>query len=157
MNNLDSYDPRHRRIHSGFLVGMIAAAIMIAVHLFFLLIFQWTNRGDWIAWGIQLVVYFFSSQVAAQRHYDAQERSPEALRGVRAAGVGAALTTSLIIWACIVVRWLLQDAFGISVMAEPFGLLCRVPLDVLAAIGIGTWGGRIVEKKYGTFEGYRSD
>ncbi len=157
MNNLDPDSPKRKTMHAGFRVGFIAAAIMVAVHLFLLLIFRGENRGDLLAWGIQLFVYFFGSQVAAQQHYNSQERDPDALRGVRAAGVGAALTTSFCIWVYIILRGVFRDALGIIVLVEPFSLFCMIIADVLLAIGLGTWGGRIVEKKYKGFEGYNSD
>jgi hypothetical protein len=145
--------PKRKKINAGFLVGMIAAALMIFVQLFFLLIFKGNNTGDWIALILQLVVYFFASQAAAQRHYNSQEREIDSLRGVRAAGIGAAVTTSLIMWVYIFVRGIVRDAMGISISIEPFSLFCMVVVDVLLAIGIGAWGGSIVEKKY-KIQGY---
>ena len=145
-----SYNPNSpkRKINAGILIGLIAAAIMVFVQLFFLLIFTGTNTGDWIALGIQLFVYFFASQAAAQRQYNSQERDIDPLRGVRAAGIGAAITTSLLMWVYIIIRGVVRDALGIDVIIEPFSLFCMIVVDVLLAIGIGAWGGSIVVKKY---------
>jgi len=150
--SLDPIPSKRRKIHAGFLVGMIAAMIMVAVQLFFLLIFLNTNNGDLIALGIQLVVYFLASQIAAQRHYDGNvsTNNIEPLAGVRAAGIGAAITTSLIMWGYIIVRGVVRDAMGITVTVEPFSLFCMIVVDVLLAIALGAWGGTIVVNKYKT-------
>ena len=145
--SFDPYKPK-RKMNAGILVGLIAATIMICVQLFFLLIFKGTNTGDWIALGIQLFVYFFASQSAAERQYRQQEREVEPLRGVRAAGIGAAITTSLIMWLYIFVRGIVRDALGITISIEPVSLFCMIVVDVLLAIGLGAWAGGMVEKKY---------
>lgn len=137
-----------KRINSGFAVGLIATILMITVHLVLLLIFQGSTRGDWIAHIIQLLVYFVASQSAAQQQYNAQERSIEALRGVRGAGMGAAITVSILMWIFILVRNLILDAIGQLVYFEAISTFCTVVVDVLLAIALGTWGGSIVEKKY---------
>jgi hypothetical protein len=148
--SLDPNQPKRSKIHAGFLVGLIAAAIMVVVQLFFLLIFRGTNNGDWIALGIQLFVYFFASQAAAQRHYDTNisTNNIEPLAGVRAAGIGAAITTSLIMWFYIFVRGIVRDALGIQILIEPISLFFMIVVDVLLAIGLGAWGGTIVVNRY---------
>jgi hypothetical protein len=145
---IDPSKPNRKRLNAGIAVGLVAAAIMVVVHLFFLLIFNGENRGDLIALGIQLGVYFFASQVAAQRQYNNQERDIEPLRGVRAAGIGAAITTSLLMWCFIILRAIVRDALGIQIDPQTVTVFCMVIVDVLLAIGIGAWGGGIVEKKY---------
>lgn len=152
-----SFDPKRKKMHAGIAVGLVGVVVMIAVHLVLLLIFQGRTGGDWIAHGIQLLVYFFASQVAAQNHYNGQERSPEALRGVKGAGIGAAITTSLLIWLFIVIRDIVLDAMGITPFIEVVTTFCIVVADVLLAIALGSWGGAIVEKKYKTFDGYTSE
>lgn len=149
-----SFEPARRKVHAGILMGLIGAAAMVVIHLFFLLIFQDMAVGDWVALVLQWILYFFLSQAAAQRHYDSQERSPEAMRGVRGAGVGAAITTSLLTWLFIVVRDIVLDAMGQTISLVVILTFCMVVVDVLLAISIGSWGGSIVEKKYKTFEGY---
>ncbi len=143
-------------MNAGFSVGFIASILMIAVHLILLLIFQGGTRGDWIAHGIQLLVYFIASQSAAQQQYNAQERSIEALRGVKAAGMGAALTVSFLMWIFILVRNLILDAMGQFIYVDAIGTFCIVVVDVLLAIALGTWGGSIVEKKYKAMDDYDS-
>lgn len=138
-------------MNAGFRVGMIGAVIMIVVHLFLLLINQGETNGDLLAWLLQLVVYFFAAQSAAQQQYDAQERSYEPLRGVQAAGVGAALTISFLVWVYIILRGVFRDAFGITIDMNPVWLYCMVVLDVLLALGLGSWGGHLVVKKYENF------
>jgi hypothetical protein len=149
-----SFEPKRKKIHAGFLLGLIGASVMVVIHLFFLLIFRYIVIGDWIALGIQLVVYFLVSQAAAQRHYDSQERSPEALRGVRGAGVGAAIITSLLTWMFIVIRDIVLDAIGQTPSIEVLTTFCIVVVDVLLAIAIGSWGGSVIEKKYKAFDNY---
>jgi hypothetical protein len=153
MNNY-SFEPERKKIHAGFLLGLIGASVMVVIHLFFLLIFRYIVIGDWIALGIQMVVYFLISQAAAQRHYDSQERSPEALRGVRGAGVGAAIITSVLTWMFIVIRDIVLDAIGQTPSIEVLTTFCIVVVDVLLAIAIGSWGGSIIEKKYKAFDNY---
>ena len=138
-------------MNAGFRVGLIGAVIMIVVHLFLLLINQGETKGDLLAWLLQLVVYFFASQSAAQQQYNALERSYEPLRGVQAAGVGAALTISFLVWVYIILRGVFRDAFGITIMVNPVGLYCMVVLDVLLALGLGSLGGHLVVKKYENF------
>lgn len=152
-----SLDPGRKKVHAGIAAGLMGVLIMIPVHLVLLLIFQGQTRGDWIAHGIQLLVYFFASQVAAQNHYNGQERSPEALRGVRGAGIGAAITTSLLMWLFVVIRDIVLDALGMTPFLEVVTTFCIVVVDVLLAIALGSWGGSIVEKKYKTFDGYTSE
>ena len=152
--SFDPYKPK-RKMNSGILVGLIAAVIMMGVHLFFMLILSgqnsngWIHTGDWIANIIQLFVYFFASHSAAERQYHNQERdATDALRGVRAAGIGAAITTSLLVWVFIIVREIIYDATGVTVTPDPFGLCAWIVVDVLLAIGLGAWAGGMVEKKY---------
>jgi len=143
-----------KKVHAGIVAGLVGALVMIAVHLVLLLIFHGHIHGDWIAHGIQLIVYFFVSQVAAQNHYNGQERSPEALRGVRGAGIGAAITTSILMWLFIVIRDIILDAVGLTPFIEVISTFCIVVIDVLLALAIGSWGGSIVEKKYKIFDDY---
>jgi len=100
--------------------------------------------------GYPIVVYFFASQAAAQRHYDTNisTNNIEPLAGVRAAGIGAAITTSLIMWFYIFVRGIVRDALGIQILIEPISLFFMIVVDVLLAIGLGAWGGTIVVNRY---------
>jgi len=156
MNDYDPYGPQRSNIfrHAGFRVGIVGAIIMIVVHLFALLINHGNTSWDLYVWFLQLIVYFFAAQSAAQQHYNARERSPEALRGVIGAGVGAALTISFLLWLYIILRGVLRDALGITINVEPISLFCIIVLDVLLALGLGALGGKIVANKYKNFTGY---
>lgn len=156
MNDYDPYNPQRGNIfrHAGFRVGAVGAILMIVIHLFTLLINRGDTSWDLYVWFLQLIVYFFAAQSAAQRHYNAQERSTEPLRGVVGAGVGAALTISFLLWFYIVLRGVFRDAFGITIIVEPISLFCMVVVDVLLALGLGSLGGRMVANKYKNFTGY---
>jgi len=134
--------------HAGFRYGFIGGAIMVVVHLMLLLIFQGTNKGDLLAWFLAWFVYFMIGRTAAQAQYDQQQDELDSTQGVRAAGTGAAMVTSIIIWIFIIVRGIFRDAVGIFVIAEPVGIFCSITVDVIIAMAIGSWAGRTVEKKY---------
>ncbi|MBL0344127.1 hypothetical protein [Candidatus Villigracilis affinis] len=59
------------------------------------------TRGDGIAWFFQFIVYFFVLHGAAESQYNSNIRwgGMEYLRGVQAAGLGAGLITSALVWA----------------------------------------------------------
>ncbi|MBM4424665.1 MAG: hypothetical protein FJ030_14980 [Chloroflexi bacterium] len=150
MTPYDPFSPRRRNIfqHAGFRMGAVGGVIMIAVHLFLLAINRGTNNGDVLAGLLQLVVYFFIAHNAAEQHHATQLDSVDHLRGVQGAGVGAAVTTSILVWIYIVVRGIFRDAFGITVIVEPVSLCFTIFIDVLLALGIGSLGGGLVAKKY---------
>lgn len=147
---MDPYGPRRRNIfqHAGFRVGAVGGLIMIAVHLFLLAINRGTNGGDGLAGLLQLGVYFFIAHNAAEQHHNVQRDSVDHLRGVQGAGVGAAVTTSILVWIYIIVRGVFRDAFGVTVIVEPVSLCFVIAFDVLAAIGIGSLGGGLVARKH---------
>lgn len=150
--NSDSYPPRKNNIflHPGFTFGLIGATIAISFNLILILI-TGDVRGDVIAWFFQLVIYIFLPRNAAESQYNSNIRQGgfEHLRGVQGAGVGAALTTSALVWAYIIIRGIIRDAFGIFVIVEPFSLCAGIVIDVLIAMGLGAAGGKAVAKKYG--------
>jgi len=121
---------------------------MWGIHLILLLVFQGTNQGDFLAWGIQLFIYFFIGRAAAQKHYDDQIDQLEALSGVQGAGTGAALVTSILVWVFIILRGIVRDAVGFMVLVDPIGLFCIVVIDVLIALGLGSWAGKAIVRKY---------
>ncbi len=144
-------DQGHRRNkNAGFKVGFVGGIVMWAIHIFMLLLFGNTNYGDTIAWFIQLFVYLLIGKSAAQKQYEAQRDDVDALRGVRGAGTGAALVTSVLSWVFIILRGFVRDAFGITIIINPVGLFCLIIVDVLLALALGTWMGKSVEKKYQT-------
>ena len=146
----DPVDSRHpqRRMHTGFRLGLVGGLLMWGVHLILLLIFQGTNQGDFLAWGIQLFIYFLIGRAAAQKHYDDHIDQLDALRGVQGAGTGAALVTSILVWVFIILRGIVRDATGFMVLVDPIGLFCIVVIDVLIALGLGSWAGKTVVIKY---------
>jgi hypothetical protein len=67
---------------------------------------------------------------------------------VKAAGLGAGLTASVLVWVYIIIRGVVRDAFGISIIVEPFSLCVGIFMDVVIAIALGAWGGNSIAKKY---------
>jgi hypothetical protein len=122
---------------------------MVAVHLILLLLNQGENRGDVLAWLIQVGVYFFLSGSAAEQHYRAQQNNMSPLHGVKGAAVGANLVTSAIVWAYIIVRGIVRDAVGIFVFVEPISLCLVIAFDVVVAFAIGIWRGSAAENRHG--------
>lgn len=146
----DPYAPKKKRIHPGFTYGLVGALLSISVNLILLLINSGDQRGDSLAWFVQLIVYFFISRSAAeaQYRYNQQRGDFEYLRGVKAAGLGAGLTTSILAWIYIIIRGIVRDSMGIFVFMEPFSFACLIVVDVLLAMALGAWGGGSVAKKY---------
>ncbi len=134
--------------NTGVRVGLVTGLIVIALHVFLLLVNRGSNEGDVLAWLLEMVVYFLAGRTAAEQHFQAQRDSFDPLRGMPGAAVGAALTTSLLVWIYIIGRGVFRDAFGITVLVEPISLYCMVVVDVLLALGLGTLGGRTVIGKY---------
>lgn len=134
--------------HSGFQYGFVGGSVMIFIHIMLLLIFQGTNKGDLFAWFLAWFVYYFIGRAAAQNHYESQRESLNPTRGVQAAGTGAAMITSVLIWGYIIVRGIFRDALGVFIVVEPVGLFCTILIDILIAIGLGSWAGKSIEKKY---------
>ena len=155
MNDFDPFNestPKTSRI--GFRVGFVGGVVMFFVHLILLFLMAGTNRGDWLAFLIGWFVYFFIGRSAAQEQYQLQQSSIEPMRGVREAGIGAALVTCVMTWGGIVVRGVLRDAIGITILVDPISLLCMMVIDGFAAIGLGAKGGQTVVQKHQNFTGY---
>lgn len=129
-------------------VGITAGFIMIAVHFLLLMIFRWTNGGDWIAIVLGWFVYLMSARSAAQQQYDQQKDGFQPLRNVGGAGIGASLIVFVMVWVFIVVRGVLRDLIGITIFVDPVGLFCMITLDGIAAVSLGGWGGRMVENQH---------
>ncbi|GAB4539574.1 MAG: hypothetical protein Fur002_04960 [Anaerolineales bacterium] len=147
---------RKKSIHPGFQYGFIGALISISVNLILLLINSGDQRGDSLAWFIQLIVYVFVSRSAAEAQYQSNQRRGdfEHLRGVKAAGLGAGLTTSILTWIYIIIRGIVRDSMGIFVLMEPFSFACLIVVDVILAMALGAWGGSAVAKKYDVDSSY---
>lgn len=148
----DSSAPKKYSIfsHAGFRFGFVGAVISVSVNLMFILIYSGDTRGDWISWLIQIIIYFFISRSAAEGQYKDNLRSGcfEHLRGVKAAGLGAGLTTSALIWIYIIIRGIVRDAMGIFIVIEPVSFCLMIVADVVLAMGLGAWGGNAVASKY---------
>jgi hypothetical protein len=134
--------------HAGFRVGFIAGIIMVCIHVFLLFLNNWTNGGDPLAWVMAWFVYFFAGRTAAQQHYDAHRDEYNPTRGVRGAGVGAAMVTAIFVWVFIIVSGVFRDAVGVTAFIEPITLYCLTVIDVMVAMGLGSWAGNMVVKKY---------
>ena len=55
--------------HTGFRLGLVGGVVMVAVHIFMLLIFQATNQGDVLAWMIGWFVYYFIGRAAGNAQF----------------------------------------------------------------------------------------
>ena len=149
----DSSTPQKLGIfsHPGFRLGFIGAVITIAINLLMILVYSGDTRGDGISWFFQFIIYFFVSRAAAESQYNSNIRGGgfEHLRGVKAAGLGAGLTASVLVWVYIIIRGVVRDALGIFIVIEPFSLCIGIFADVLIAMGVGAWSGSSVAKKHG--------
>lgn len=135
-------------MNQGFRVGLIGGVTTAFLHLLLPFFSGGQAWGELLAWLLQIFVYIFAAGSAAEAQYRRQMYDAEPFNGIPGAGVGAALITSLITWLFILVRAVILDASGAMVIVEPISLYCIVVLDVSAALGIGSWRGRQVLKKY---------
>lgn len=155
MNDRDPLDPysrgRSNIFHNpGFRFGFFGALAAILINLLLLWINAGDTRGDLLSWLVQLFLYFFFARAAAESQYNSNARwgALEHLQGVQAAGVGAGLVASILVWLYIIMRGIVRDAFGIFIVVEPFSLFCLIIIDVLIALGIGAWAGNTVVRRY---------
>lgn len=140
-----SYDTRPKKqLNAGFATGLVGGLIMILVSLAVFFMLGADTVGDGFVWLIQLAVYFFVGRAAAGRQAEAQRHTYEPGRGVVGAGVGAPLTVSGMMWLFIIMRGLVRDAMGMTILMEPFTFCGWIIVDALLAIGIGSWSGRAV-------------
>ena len=138
----------NKRQSTGFRFGVAGGLIMVTVHLVLFLIFRGTNGGDLLAWFLAWFVYFIIGRMAAQAQYNNQRDDIEPTRGVKSAGTGAALVTSVIIWGFIIVRGVFRDAIGMFIIVDPVCLFFTIIIDVLIAMGLGSFGGSTIANKY---------
>jgi hypothetical protein len=136
-----------RRMNTGFSIGLTAGLVMILVSLAVFFMNGADTRGDVLVWIIQLVVYVFAGRMAASRQAEVMRHTYEPTRGVQGAGVGAPLTASIMMWIFIILRGIVRDAMGMTIMIEPVTFCGWIILDVLLALGIGSWAGRAVLKQ----------
>ena len=141
--NMDDFEPR-KRSNPGFQVGLVGGIIMIFVSLAVFFMNGADTDGDLLVWFIQLVVYFFLARTAASRQAELQSRSYEPTRGVVGAGVGAPLTTSVMMWVFIIIRGVVRDALGMTIWIEPFGFCGWIIVDVVLVLGIGALMGNSI-------------
>lgn len=136
--------------NAGFQVGLIGGIIMIVTSLAVFFMNGADTDGDTLVWLIQLVAYIFLARYAASRQAEIQKNTFEPSRGVQGAGVGAALTTSVIMWIFIILRGLVRDAMGMIIVIEPVSFCGWIVLDVILALGIGALtGGSIANQVKG--------
>ncbi|MBI5823892.1 MAG: hypothetical protein HZB18_07695 [Chloroflexi bacterium] len=133
--------------NAGFQVGLIGGVIMIFTSLAVFFMNGADTDGDTLIWLIQLVAYIFLARTAASRQAEAQSRTYEPARGVQGAGVGAALTTSLMMWIFIIVRGVVRDAMGMTITIDPVSFCGWIVLDVVLALVIGGLMGGAVAKQ----------
>jgi hypothetical protein len=155
MNFDDPLDPSGSKrsnifLNPGFRFGFVGGLIAIVINLFFVLINGGDNRGDLLAWIMQILIYYFIARAAAENQAQVNNRSGqfEILRGVTGAGVGAALVTSIMVWIYIIIRGVVRDSFGVFVIVEPVGLFLIILIDVLIALGLGALGGSQVARHH---------
>ncbi len=136
--------------NKGFSYGIIGGLIMVVVHLMLLLIFQGTNQGDLLAFFLAWFVYVMIGRTAAEAHYKQRELQGqiEPCKGCAQAGQGAALITSLVTWSFIIVRAVFRDMVGYFIITDPLGLCVSIVIDVLIALGLGSWAGGTITRKY---------
>ncbi len=152
---MSDYENPRRRTNAGFSSGLIGGLIIAAIFLFLMLIDKnMDNRTDSLAFLIQLFVFFFIGQSAAERQYHNQIEEPEPLEGVVGAGKGAALIACTITWIVIVIRGVIRDSLGVFIFTDPVGLFIAILANYLLALAIGTWAGKIVEKRYRLYNEY---
>jgi hypothetical protein len=137
-----------RRMNAGFPIGLVAGLIMILISLAVFFMNGADTNGDLLVWFIQLVVYIFAGRMAASRQADAVRHTYEPTRGVQGAGVGAPLIASILMWIFIILRGIVRDAMGMTIMIEPVTFCGWIILDVLLALGIGGGTGRAVLKQF---------
>lgn len=134
--------------HPGFRMGFLGGFILVCVHLILLLLFRFTNQGDVLGWLLGWFVYFMIGRAAAQQKYDSQRDTMNPTGGVVAAGAGAALVTSVIVWIYVILRGVFRDYLGMFIIVEPISLFCVMVIDGLVAFGLGSAGGRSIARKY---------
>lgn len=144
----DENSPKIRRRNMGFRYGISGGIIMVVIHLFLLLLFQGTNRGDLLALFLSWFVYFMVGRMAAQAQYNIQREDLQPLRGVGEAGRGASMVACVFIWGFIVVRGIFRDALGVFIIVNPVGLFVAMLVDFIIAMGIGGWAGKTILDKY---------
>jgi uncharacterized membrane protein len=133
--------------HTGFRVGFIGGILMILVSLAVFFMNGADTGGDLLVWIIQLLVYVLLARIAANRQADLQSQTYEPVRGVVGAAVGAPLTASVMMWIFIIVRGIVRDAAGMTIIIEPIMFCGWIIFDVLLALGIGGMIGRSVMRQ----------
>ena len=133
-----------RSPNPGFKVGLIGGMIMALINLVVFFVNGADTRGDFLVWIVQVLSYFLLGRMAANRQADLQRYTYEPTRGIVGAGVGAALTTSVLFWLYIILRGLVRDAFGVFIVMYPIQFAGWIMVDVTLALMIGAFAGRSV-------------
>ncbi len=133
----------------GLKVG-VGAGVMFGVAQ--ILVARATAGEHYWLYPVQWLGYLFVAQIAAESKYRAQQGELDALAGVRLAGTGAGMVSSLIVWVMLMGAWLGFDLLPQQgVVFSPGFFFVAVIVDVGLAIGIGTHGGAMVVDKHRNF------
>ncbi len=138
-----------KSIEPGLRVGILAGAMFGVVQI---LVARATAGVHYWLYPVQWLGYLFVAQSAAESKYRAQQGELDALAGVKLAGTGAGMVSSLIVWVMLMGAWLGFDLLpkqGVEFRPELF--FVAVIVDVGLAIGIGTRGGAMVVAKHRNF------
>lgn len=137
-----------KRVNEGFRTGLVGAITASLLHLILPFLAGGESWGDLVAWILQIFIYFFAANSAAESQYHKQEMDSDPYNGIQGAGVGAAMITSVITWVFILIRAIVINATGSMVIVEPFSLYCIIVVDVALALAIGSWRGSSVLKRH---------
>lgn len=133
----------------GLKVGVGAGILFGAVQIYMA---HATAGVHYWLYPLQWFGYLVAARIAAEMKYRAQQDDLDALVGVRLAGTGAAMVSSLLVWVMLMTYWLGVDLMPRnSVLFNPVLFFGLVVVDVLLAIGVGTYGGTMIEFKHRNF------
>lgn len=135
-------------VNEGFKVGIVGGIGFSILNLLLFFMSGGNTGFDFPVWLLQVISYFFLGTLAARRQLEKQIHTYEALRGVKGAGVGAPLVTSLVVWLYIIVRGVVRDAIGIFIAVEPFSLCAVIFIDVFLALFLGQIAGERIDREY---------
>ena len=138
-----------KSIEPGLRVGILAGVMFGVVQI---LVARATAGDHYWLYPVQWLGYLFVAQIAAASKYRAQQGELDALAGVKLAGTGAGMVSSLIVWVMLMGAWLGFDLLPKQgVVFNPGLFFVAVIVDVGLAIGIGTRGGAMVVAKHRNF------
>ncbi len=129
----------------GFGAGMLFGAVRVYAAYN-------TGRMSYWLYPLQWLGYFVAARIASELKYRAQQDDLDALAGVKLAGTGAALVSSLLVWVLLGVYWVFFDLMQINrVIFDPSLFFFGSIVDVAMAIAVGTLGGTLITHKHRNF------